>query len=184
MTALENLLRTGVRSSPQSVARGNDVNGLTMRRLRQVHQYVGMVFAPAIVFFAFSGALQTFSLHENHGGGPYRPPAWIVAIASLHKDQALPRPKAHAALNAEPTKGGSADHAEAKPKPPQPDGAPSPAKGPSPLPLKIFVLCLAIGLIGSTSVGVFIGLMNKSARRGSLIALAVGVLLPLVLIWV
>ena len=44
-----------------------------MRRLRQVHQYLGLFFAPAILVIAISGALQMFSLHENHGGGPYRP---------------------------------------------------------------------------------------------------------------
>lgn len=54
---------------------------------------MGVFFAPAIFMFAFSGALQTFSLHENKGGGPYQPPAWIVALANIHKDQVLLRPK-------------------------------------------------------------------------------------------
>jgi hypothetical protein len=149
------------------------MTGLTLRRLRQVHQYLGLFFAPAILFFAFSGALQTFSLHENHGGGPYKPPAWIVAIASLHKDQVLPHP--------EPAQAGDhADHPDHRHGPPK---APE-ARRPSPLPLKIFVLALSIGLISTTGIGVFIGLQNRAARRGSLIALALGVVLPVVLIWV
>jgi hypothetical protein len=150
------------------------MNGVTLRRLRQVHQYVGMFFAPAILFFAFSGALQTFSLHENHGGGPYRPPAWIVAIASLHKDQALPRQRPP----------GAGDHAQKRERQDHgPPDAPE-APRPSPLPLKIFVLALAVGLMGSTGVGVFIGLQARASRPGSLAALVLGFVLPLVLIWV
>jgi hypothetical protein len=151
---------------------------LTLRRLRQVHQYLGMFFAPAILFFAVSGALQTFSLHENHGGGPYKPPAWIVTMASLHKDQALPHPPP--ARPAHPA--GRADHA-AKPADLQPPKAPEPAPR-SPLPLKIFVLCLAVGLMASTGLGVVIGLQHAAYRPGSIIALALGVLLPIALIWV
>ena len=154
------------------------MSGLMMRRLRQVHQYVGMFFAPTIIFFAFSGALQTFSLHENHGGGPYQPPAWIVAIASLHKDQVLPQPKADEPAHPEH----AADHAGAPPEAAHAEHAP--VKRASPLPLKVFVLCLAVGLIGSTGVGVYIGLSNRLARRSSLIALAAGIVLPIVLIWV
>ena len=146
-----------------------------MRTLRRIHQYLGMVFAPAILFFAFSGALQTFSLHENHGGGPYKPPGWIVAIAALHKDQALPRAKADHEDHGDHDHGGAPPPKAAKPpKPP----------GPSPLPLKIFVLSLAVGLMLSTLLGVYIGLKNRTARTGSLIALALGVVLPVVLIFI
>ncbi len=154
------------------------MNGVTLRRLRQVHRYVGLFFAPAILFFAFSGALQTFSLHENHGGGPYKPPAWIVAIASLHKDQVLPRPRP-------PEAGVDAQHHGDKHGNGPPDAPRTPGtKRPSPLPLKIFVLSLAVGLIASTAIGVFIGLQNRTTRPGSLAALAFGVVLPVVLIWV
>jgi hypothetical protein len=145
------------------------MNATTMRRLRQVHQYIGLFFAPAILFFAFTGALQTFSLHENRYGGPYKPPAWIVTLASLHKDQELPRPK--------PPEAGGDHHGEEHHGPPQ---KPNYASG----PLKIFVLSLSVGLITSTLLGVYIGLQNKTYRRGSLIALFLGVALPLVLIWI
>jgi hypothetical protein len=150
------------------------MNPMTVRRLRQIHHYLGMFFAPAILFFAFSGAMQTFSLHENHDGGPYKPPAWIVTMASLHKDQALPAPKPPQAHRPHPS---SQPHEADEHKPPE-------AARPSPLPLKIFVLCVATGLITSTSLGLCIGLRNPATRRASLAALALGMLLPTVLIWV
>src|SRR5689334_13374270 len=57
------------------------------RRLRQLHLYLGVVFAPVIVFFAFSGALQVLGLHEPvHGTAP---PAWISQLSTLHKHQRL-----------------------------------------------------------------------------------------------
>ena len=42
-----------------------------------------------IILFAFSGALQTFRLQETPKGGSstYTPPAWIVKLADIHKDQ-------------------------------------------------------------------------------------------------
>jgi hypothetical protein len=147
---------------------------LTMRRLRQTHNYVGVFFAPAIIFFAFTGALQTFSLHENHGGGPYKPPGWIVAAASLHKDQRLPTPRRA------PLPESHADHAPARAAPTPPSGP----KPPSPLPLKIFVLLLAIGLMGSALAGIVIALMNKAARRTTVILLILGALVPPLLLLV
>jgi len=143
---------------------------LDMRKLRQWHQYIGLFFAPAIMFFAFSGALQTFSLHEGGHGSSYEPPAWIVTISSVHKDQRLPRAKPVDAENirAVPPR----DETPRRPRP----------SGPSPLPLKIFVLCMAVGLISSALLGITIALRNRSVRRNSLIALALGTVLPVLLL--
>lgn len=58
-----------------------------MKRIRQVHFYLGVFFAPLIILFALSGALQTFRLQESPKGGTYTPPAWIVKLADIHKDQ-------------------------------------------------------------------------------------------------
>jgi hypothetical protein len=64
----------------------------TQRRLRRLHLYLGVFFAPAIILFSLSGALQTFRWQEEKGYGG-TPPAWIVWMASVHKDQTTPRPK-------------------------------------------------------------------------------------------
>ena len=58
-----------------------------MKRIRQIHFYLGVLFAPMIILFAFSGALQTFRLQETPKGSTYTPPAWIVRLADIHKDQ-------------------------------------------------------------------------------------------------
>jgi hypothetical protein len=58
-----------------------------MKWIRQIHFYLGVFFAPLIILFALSGALQTFRLQESPKGGTYTPPAWIVKLADMHKDQ-------------------------------------------------------------------------------------------------
>src|SRR5277367_2615131 len=58
-----------------------------LKYLRLIHLYIGVFIAPAILFFAFTGALQTFSLHETTRGSDYKPPAWAVTLAQIHKKQ-------------------------------------------------------------------------------------------------
>jgi hypothetical protein len=58
-----------------------------MKKIRQVHFYLGVFFAPLLILFALSGALQTFRLQESPKGSADTPPAWIVKLADLHKDQ-------------------------------------------------------------------------------------------------
>ncbi len=45
-----------------------------LRYTRLVHLYIGVFIAPALLFFALTGALQTFSLHETTRGSSYKPP--------------------------------------------------------------------------------------------------------------
>jgi hypothetical protein len=158
------------------------LSGSTLRQLRLVHTWLGSFFAPAILFFAFTGALQTFSLHESHGDSAYRPPAWIVTISSIHKDQTLPRPRrAHAETEGPPP------HAETHKAEPGPKDEPG-AKTEfgyrvSVLLLKLFVLSLATGLILSTLIGVTLALTNRASRRTTLILLVLGALVPLVILF-
>lgn len=58
-----------------------------LKFLRKIHLYIGIFTTPALLFFAITGALQTFSLHETTQGSNYRPPAWIASLAQLHKKQ-------------------------------------------------------------------------------------------------
>jgi hypothetical protein len=148
----------------------------TLRRLRELHHYVGVFLTPAILFFAVSGAVQTFRLSEDKGwGGP--PPAAFVWMASVHKDQTLPHAKpekpAAKADAAKPAKAdGDHDHDHQAPR------------GPSPLPLKIFVVLVALGLIVSTLLGITIALNNRAMRRTSILMLIAGTVLPLLLLLV
>jgi len=44
-----------------------------MKSIRQSHFYLGLFFALSIIFFLFTGALQTFSLHEDKEPGSHHP---------------------------------------------------------------------------------------------------------------
>lgn len=168
----------------------------TARTLRQFHFYLGMFFAPAIIFFALSGALQTFRLQEEKGYGG-TPPSWIVWIASVHKDQKVPRGtplKAGGAVSegddhhhddgdddhdAHHVEGG---HDAAAPAA-KPETSKAPAKPPAAtFPLKVFVGIMSIGLMLSATLGIVIALTNRAMRRMSVFMLAAGSLLPLALL--
>src|ERR1700744_1811463 len=63
-----------------------------LKFLRKLHLYIGVFISPALLFFAFTGALQTFSLHETTQGSSYKPPTWAVKLGQLHKKQTLEVP--------------------------------------------------------------------------------------------
>ncbi|MES2443770.1 MAG: hypothetical protein V4574_13140 [Pseudomonadota bacterium] len=138
-----------------------------MQTIRRYHHYLGLFFAPAILLFALSGALQTFRLQEEKGYGG-TPPGWIVWMASVHKDSRLPRAKPPRAE----------DH-----KPAAPKAAPRPAgKAAFTLPMKVFVALLSAGLILSTLLGIVIALNNAAMRKVSILMLAAGTVVPLALL--
>ncbi|MBY0519144.1 MAG: hypothetical protein K2P79_01825 [Sphingomonas sp.] len=147
------------------------MNAQTMRQIRQIHRYMGLLFTPAILFFAFSGMLQTFDFHEPEKGAA--PPRWIAVIAAIHKKQAMPRPRAK-----RPAPAG-----EAAQKPgSQKAGAAGPAAARSPFALKVFVGLMSIGLMLSSLLGAAIALYGRTTRRSAVILLAVGTLLPVALL--
>ena len=77
-----------------------------LKYLRLIHLYIGVFIAPALLFFAFTGALQTFSLHETTRGSSYKPPAWAVMLAPdpQKADANRSRQKAPATGQSRPTK--------------------------------------------------------------------------------
>ena len=56
----------------------------TLRTLRKLHHYFGVVLAPAILFFAISGGLQTFRLQQASGwsGSPPSSPTASTATTT------------------------------------------------------------------------------------------------------
>lgn len=147
----------------------------TLRLLRRYHHYLGLFFAPMILLFAISGALQTFRLQEAKGYGG-TPPNWIVLLASVHKDQGPPRERK--AEKPKPAPGA------AEAQKPRAEASAGAAKRPSPLPLKIFVVLLSIALSLSTITGIVIALASRAMRRISIILLVLGTVVPIVLLWV
>lgn len=137
----------------------------TQRALRRIHLYLGMVFAPAILFFTVTGMLQTFDFHEPEN----KPAAWLKVAAMLHKKQDFPKPRP--------------PRAKARPAEGPRQAAPA-APRHSPLPLKIFVGLMSLGLIASTLLGIWIALSLRASRRGAVISLAIGTVLPVLLLFV
>ena len=60
---------------------------MNIKAMRNVHLYLGVFFAPLLVFFLISGSWQTFNLHEASKSGDYVPPAIIKSLSQVHKDQ-------------------------------------------------------------------------------------------------
>jgi hypothetical protein len=158
-----------------------------LKYLRLVHLYTGVFIAPALLFFAFTGALQTFSLHETTRGSSYKPPAWAVMLAQIHKKQTPVVPVRKA-----PPQDKQADSAapqRTQPStmsPPQTAEAPKPTgevapKSHNPLPLKCFFLLVSIGLFVSTLSGLYMSYKYIRNRRLITVALFGGILLPVLL---
>ncbi len=154
--------------------------------IRKLHLYLGTLFAPAILFFSFTGILQTIGLHEADDPAAARPAAWIVAIASLHKEQHLPQPKAHKADGpVADMRAGNVEQDRRAAASTAPAGDEQKAESKQNLSqtlLKAFVVSMAIGLIASALLGIYIALGNPRTRRTAILMLAVGTILPIVLV--
>ncbi len=145
-----------------------------MLLIRRLHGYLGLFIAPSVLFFAFTGALQIFNLHEAHDG--YRPPALIRALGSLHKDQVLSRREHHHA----PPPGPAADRDHVAPPDHHDDDDHRRTRLPT-LALKWFFEAVAVGLGASTAFGLWIGLRVTRTPRLSWGLLAAGAVLPIIL---
>ncbi|HEX8144091.1 MAG TPA: hypothetical protein VF553_15935 [Pyrinomonadaceae bacterium] len=120
-----------------------------MKRIRQVHFYLGVLFAPMIIFLAFSGALQTFRLQDAPKDGSYTPPSWIVRMAEVHINQRAVR---------------------------------DPGRRPS-VPLKWFMVLLALGLITTSLLGVYMAFKFNYDKRVIIGLMLLGFVIPVVLLY-
>lgn len=146
-----------------------------LKPFRTLHLYFGVFTAPALLFFAFTGALQSVNLHEDARGSDYKPPAWIVSISHMHKKQSFevpvkrPSPKASVA--------------SAKVAPPRANDKPPPAPGKRNLwPMKIFFVLVSLSLMLSTATGIYMGWRYTRNRRRYGATLAAGVVVPALLL--
>ena len=138
--------------------------------LRRWHSYIGVFMAPTVLFFALTGAVQLFSLHEAHG--TYRPAAMVEKLSSVHKDQVFRL--GHHQAPRDP---------EAAPKPLESSALPSAADKddklrPLTLALKAFFLLVAMCLIFSTALGLWMGLTQTRRKRTAWLLLLAGTLIP------
>jgi hypothetical protein len=150
---------------------------VVLKVVRLIHLYLGVFIAPAIVFFAFTGALQTLSLHTSSKGSTYKPAHWIIALAQLHKKQTteLPASKVEQSASSRLTsKPGAPERTDSSEK-----GLDRPAH--HPLPMKIFFLVVSMGLFASTATGLYMS--YKYCRRKVLLAIVfiAGIIVPICL---
>jgi hypothetical protein len=159
-----------------------------LKYLRVIHLYIGVFIAPALLFFAFTGALQTFSLHETTRGSNYKPPAWAVVLGQIHKKQTpivpvrKPGPADKTGERATPEK----TQPSSSPTQPPPVEAPKPTGDAAPrshnaLPLKYFFLLVSIGLFVSTLSGLYMSYKYIRNRRLITIILLAGIIVPVLL---
>ena len=125
-----------------------------MKRIRQFHLWLGIFYAPVIMFFAFTGALQTLGLHEANPRTGEPPQKWIVTVSQIHKNQRFHKPTL------------------------------SEARDPGALivALKYFAVLMSAGLIAAGLLGIYMAFKYNRDKRlvsGLLIA---GVVIPLLLL--
>ena len=150
----------------------------SLKSIRILHRYLGLFFAPTILFFAITGGLQMFGLHETARGSSYVPPNILVHLSQLHKKGMLYLPPRKAAPpNLAKSDGTKLDAPKLDtPKPAQAEARPNA------LPVRIFFAATALAV--STCTGLIMGW--KYARRKSvvLLTLVAGVVVPAILLFV
>jgi hypothetical protein len=137
-----------------------------------LHAYIGAFIAPSVLFFAVTGALQLFSLHEAHGG--YVPPALLEKLSAVHKDQRFaaghhddgPPPAARGPKAATP------DHDDDHPKA-------LPART---VALKWLFLAIDIGLMVSTLIGAWMAVTFTRNKGVIWTLLILGAVLPVLIL--
>lgn len=163
---------------------------------RTVHLYLGVFMVPAMLFFAITGGLQTFSLHETTRGSSYTPPAWLATLALLHKKQTTvapvrkPRPQETAAPAAASavaaSSAASSTNGVPETRPAGPSVGPSDRDSGRPkknlLPMKLFFALVAVSLCLSTLTGLYMA--YRYSRKPVLVTgiLVAGIVVPLLLL--
>jgi hypothetical protein len=166
-----------------------------MQKIRQLHLYLGTFFAPTIIFYALTGAFQTFQYHEEHEGRPAIP--IFEKLAEIHKDQRVPKwttpEKPSAAVATPPSSSATSPTAEtpatqpeaaAKSAPQQrPAGSPRPPRRKPSIPFKVFAVFMSVGLIFTTSLGIYMSFKYTREKGKVWAMLVLGTVLPIVLLY-
>ena len=150
-----------------------------LKLTREWHLYLGTLFAPSILFFALTGALQLFGLHEGHPGESYQPPAWVQKLGSIHKNQTVSErrgpPPGFVGEQKKPWESGEAR------RPVHPGGGgQSEERGTNKLTLalKCFFLAMAVGLVFSTLLGIYMAFKYNRSRALVWSMLLIGTAIP------
>ena len=135
-----------------------------MTNIRKWHSYIGLFIAPSVLFFALTGAVQLFNLHEAHRS--YKPAVLVEKLSSIHKDQvfALSDHHDHPAADSA-AQAGAEDEGDKTEL--------------STWALKTFFLLVAVSLTVSTALGVWMGFTLMRSKRLAWTLVIAGTLIPL-----
>jgi hypothetical protein len=151
---------------------------VSLKSIRIIHRYLELFFVPTILFFAITGGLQMFGLHETARGSSYVPPNILVHLSQLHKKGTLYLPPRK---TAPPSLAMSEGPKSDSPK----TDAPKPAQVPPPhnsLPMKVFFTATALALGLSTCTGLIMGWEYARRKSVGLLTIAAGVVIPVILV--
>ena len=145
---------------------------------RRIHLLLGAFFAPGILFFAFSGMLQTLEVNERKGDVP--PPAWVSHISQVHKNQSwtLRRRPPGPPPGAQAQAPGGAE----APRPPRPPQQEEEHEAFGHELLQAFFAALGIGLMISTCTGIAMAWEMKDDRVLAACLFAAGAIIPIALL--
>ncbi len=172
-----------------------------LKTSRVLHLYLGVFTTPALIFFAFTGFVQTFSLHETTRGSDYKPPQILVNLGQLHKKQTLvvpvrkapaaeksaipkPVPAASETSAASPTGRKQEDVDSSRQKPSSAKAAEPaavPVKTKNLWPMKIFFAIVSISLLLSTFTGLYMAYKYVRNKKLVTVCLAAGLVIPVLL---
>lgn len=174
------MIRICGRIPPRHSHRQFVVTHRLLKAFRTLHLYLGVFTAPALLFFAITGGLQSFGLHETSRDGSYRAPMWLQSVAHLHKKQSLDVP----VRKAPPPRAGAGAGDPAARAAAAPAGADARAKAAAPapqrnlLPMKIYFALVSLALAMSTLTGVYMASRFPRDRRRFIATLAAGFVVP------
>ena len=133
-----------------------------MKTLRLVHFYLGVFFAPLIIFYAFTGSMQVFKLHESYRDTPGSQGDWIAWFGQFHKEQSWKPPRVA------PAKGAAAP-------------SPKPEESLWTKPMKWLVALMGAALMATILLGLYIAFNYPRRRKGSVVAFTAGIVIALAL---
>jgi len=177
-------MNLAISSDKETKVQGPSRSAARLKMAREWHLYLGTLFAPSIVFFALTGSLQLFGLHEGHPGDAYQPPAWVQKLPSIHKDQTVSErhgpPPGFAGEQKGPPE---PDEVRRSPQPPE-GGRRNEEQGQNrfTLALKCFFLATAAGLVFSTLLGLYMAFKYNRSRALVWGMLLLGTAIPVALI--
>ena len=147
--------------------------------VRQMHLWLGMLIAPSVLMFAFTGALQIFRLQEAHPG--YAPAPIVERMGRLHKDQVFEVAKKRP--ERAPTAVSASRASQAAPaRPADIKGEARPGPSLSKRLLQWFFTLVSAGLFVSTLFGIWMGVTTGRWKVSARWLLVAGVAVPVILI--